>query len=484
MEFSELCNGFFQNQTTSCFPSNKSTASRKCGIAAALQDATNMLPEDGLNSKRRCKEGAAEKLRQQMQKCAPRGNPSAATPARSSSTDGKTALCTVATDQPTTGGFCWVYRHNKPLYNIGKESMQKYIERNTEWEVQKAFAINVMCTALSVCDKGIVEAAKLAADVTGFSAQVIRRWAASYFLLLPECAANLADIEDKDVENLLSSDRGHSSPYPNSLIHDEDFKDSARAFVRSNANKRGEAHDFASWVESKYSINITEETARLWLHTLGFSQRHHYKGVFFDGHEREDVVTYRKEFLDRLQELDRKTIMSDGMCPELEEGEKPLIRVVHDESTFYANADQSYYWCDGENQVLRQKSLGASIMVSDFIEEVGGYLHHGETEARLLLETNKDGYFDNEMFMNQVDKAVDILEEKYPHAQALFMFDNAPSHRKCPDNALNADHMNVNPGGKQPVMRDTIWNGKVQKMVLPDGRPKGMRMVLQERNRY
>ena len=130
MEFSELCYGSFQNQTISSSPSGKSMASRKHGIAAALQDATNMPPEDGLNSKRRCKEGATVKLRQQMQKCAPRGNPSAATPARSSSTDGKTALCTVTTDQPTTGGFCWVYRHNKPLYNIGKESMQKYIERN------------------------------------------------------------------------------------------------------------------------------------------------------------------------------------------------------------------------------------------------------------------------------------------------------------------------------------------------------------------
>ena len=70
---------------------------------------------------------------------------------------------------------------------------------------------------------------------------------------------------------------------------------------------------------------------------------------------------------------------------------------------------------------------------------------HGETEARLLLETNKDGYFNNEMFLNQVDKAVDIFEEKYPHAQTLSMFDNAQSHRKCLDNALNADHMNVNP---------------------------------------
>ena len=42
--------------------------------------------------------------------------------------------------------------------------------------------------------------------------------------------------------------------------------------------------------------------------------------------------------------------------------------------------------------------------------------------------------------------------------------------------------MNVHPGGKQPVMRDTLWNGKHQSMVLDDGRPKGMKLVLQERD--
>ena len=49
--------------------------------------------------------------------------------------------------------------------------------------------------------------------------------------------------------------------------------------------------------------------------------------------------------------------------------------------------------------------------------------------------------------------------------------------------------MNVNPGGKQPKMRSTIFNGQVQHMVFPDdysdsklqGKPKGMRIVLQER---
>ena len=50
-----------------------------------------------------------------------------------------------------------------------------------------------------------------------------------------------------------------------------------------------------------------------------------------------------------------------------------------------------------------------------------------------------------------------------------------------PPDGLNANNMNVYPGGKQPLMRDTEFNGVVQKMVLPDGTPKGMKMVLQER---
>lgn len=61
------------------------------------------------------------------------------------------------------------------------------------------------------------------------------------------------------------------------------------------------------------------------------------------------------------------------------------------------------------------------------------------------------------------------------------MCDNALSHRKMASDALNADRMNVGPGGKQPAMRDTIWGGKIQKMVDDNGIPKGMRAVLQKR---
>ena len=85
------------------------------------------------------------------------------------------------------------------------------------------------------------------------------------------------------------------------------------------------------------------------------------------------------------------------------------------------------------------------------------------------------------MFIAQVECAITIFERKFPDITGIFLFDNAPSHKKFDDNALNASNMNVYPGGKQPALRDVLWEGSVQKMTLPDGTPKGMKMVLQER---
>ena len=57
----------------------------------------------------------------------------------------------------------------------------------------------------------------------------------------------------------------------------------------------------------------------------------------------------------------------------------------------------------------------------------------------------------HDKLMKQVDRTVDIFESKYPFARALFLFDNAPSHRKMADNQLNADVMNVYPGREATI---------------------------------
>ena len=44
--------------------------------------------------------------------------------------------------------------------------------------------------------------------------------------------------------------------------------------------------------------------------------------------------------------------------------------------------------------------------------------------------------------------------------------------------------MNAKPGGKQALLRDTVWDGKVQRMVFSIGVPKGLIQVLKERGKY
>ena len=102
-------------------------------------------------------------------------------------------------------------------------------------------------------------------------------------------------------------------------------------------------------------------------------------------------------------------------------------------------------------------------MISDFIEEaMGDFLHHNDEKARKPVETQQDGYFNSEQFLEQVDTAIDIFEAKFPNSQGLFIFDNAPIHKKYPDDALNADRMNVRSGGKQPIMKDSFQRGSAK----------------------
>ncbi len=120
-------------------------------------------------------------------------------------------------------------------------------------------------------------------------------------------------------------------------------------------------------------------------------------------------------------------------------------------------------------------------MISDFVDEVNGFVRNVSDMARLSLETQRDGYFNNDQLLIQVAKTIKIFKETHPSSRGLFLFDNAPSHKKVADDSLNVDKMNVHPGGKQPVMRDSVWDGKSQRMVYPDGVPKGTTAILEER---
>ena len=97
-----------------------------------------------------------------------------------------------------------------------------------------------------------------------------------------------------------------------------------------------------------------------------------------------------------------------------------------------------------------------------------------------------DGYFTADHFCLQVAKAARIAAFKYPADKydIIFVFDQAKIHMTYDDDALVAHRMNVKPGGKAPIMRPSSLhtiNSAPQSMTLPDGHPKGLRMVLEER---
>lgn len=106
------------------------------------------------------------------------------------------------------------------------------------------------------------------------------------------------------------------------------------------------------------------------------------KGTFVDGHERPDVAEYREKFLRRMvglgflnpentpTEQAKNALPVDLNSPPPEAAEKTLV-LFHDESTFQANDDQPTLWAEKGTTVIRPKSKGSGIMVSDFVD---GYL--------------------------------------------------------------------------------------------------------------
>ena len=111
-------------------------------------------------------------------------------------------------------------------------------------------------------------------------------------------------------------------------------------------------------------------------------------------------------------------------------------------------------------------------------------------------------------FMDQMERAVTIagnvhffnyviiivlfslfiyIEIKYPKADGwrhVWVFDHSSCHAAMADDALDVNKMNVFPGGKQRIMRDTEYKGRVQQMYTVQGGQKvakGMKMVLEER---
>ena len=110
--------------------------------------------------------------------------------------------------------------------------------------------------------------------------------------------------------------------------------------------------------------------------------------MYIDGHERDDVVEYRKGFVECWKEYEKRFVIYDNNGNVLSTPTRfpvpqgvrfQLILVTHDESTFYENDRRKTIWMNNETKaVAEKKGEGQSIMASEFLTSEWGHLTNGD----------------------------------------------------------------------------------------------------------
>lgn len=288
------------------------------------------------------------------------------------------------------------------------------------------------CLQMIVWNKRkMIDASQRAAESQGFSekwgGRLVRRWVQKWV----------------DSQDLPTSSKGaHAKTF--SLLNDPAIRAELRSYVRSNkwcmnpeklsefsqekmipaAAKEYLNHitnveipkglkkymdlELFPWIHYKVGKGISLSTARRMLHREGFFYTEHKKSLYYDGHERPDVVKYRQEvFLPAMMEY-RKQLVEYKVDNLDEEVRKPvsnyverrLVLVPQDEMTTQANDGKRKSWVlDGEH-ALKKKGVGRGIHQSDVICSTVGWIK--EASQSMEYGKNYEGYWTGELFVKQV----------------------------------------------------------------------------------
>ena len=265
---------------------------------------------------------------------------------------------------------------------------------------------------------------------------------------------------------------------------------------------------------------IARSTAYLWLPRLGFHRHETRKGLYVDGHERPDVISYRQEvFLPLMKELLSYTVQYEEdeagtwhtIQPSLPTGVQLHVMYFHDESCFHGHDYKKRLWLADSQQKMPGKSKGRLIHISEFIGPEGRIRVPNDKgifipddlnlDARQTIYpgSNGDPWWDTKQLLVQVTRTLDIFEKKHPNCVAVLIFDQSSAHASHGEGALNAFAMNKSPGGVEKGKikaygRDTYFppectilelQGTIQVLwqLNKDGEkePKGVEQILIER---
>ncbi|PKK60049.1 hypothetical protein RhiirC2_719382 [Rhizophagus irregularis] len=170
---------------------------------------------------------------------------------------------------------------------------------------------------------------------------------------------------------------------------------------------------------------------------MGFTFSRYAKGMYVDSHERDDVIAYQKEFLETMERY-----------------QSLMLKFIGEE-------------CETQVNPELEETIGR-LKLSD--DDMDDSIPH---EARVIINPGKnfDEWWNIDKLIEQIKtRAIPIFEKTHPETVAVFAFDNSSSHIKLADDTLNAANMNLNSGGKQPIIYEKLCE-----------KPKGMKVILQER---
>ena len=317
------------------------------------------------------------------------------------------------------------------------------------------------------------------------------------------CILNWTNIYLETMELPVSFQGKHQKTV--SLLRDEDVVARVLQWLRESSKVNRCPEKLCVWINDvllpelvgSEVQSISVRRVRDLMNSLGYKYGVWKKGVYIDGHERDDVVQYRDAFLSRMIPLMDRMVWWDGdemehSLERLNIEDSQIVWVSHDESVYYSNDDGGKGWGSEEHPDIHKKGKGRCIMVSDFICPCHGRLRLDDKPIAEIIEPGKnhDGYWQAPDILRELElKALPAFEQMHPGASGLFVFDNSTNHGAYSNDALIATpgKMNLSSGGKVPAMRDTWFINAAgervsQRMVDDEGIPKGLKKILSERN--
>jgi hypothetical protein len=145
----------------------------------------------------------------------------------------------------------------------------------------------------------------------------------------------------------------------------------------------------------KIKKGISQNAATQWMINLGYRRQEYQKLLYFNGHERPDVVESRKKCIADFDSYQKRSRIygSDDLQdaawvdPETLGDMKETVFIYHDESTIHGKEKPKSTWLIPGTQEIQSKNAGRLIHISDFILETLGRLRLSEEQ---LLEANTD----------------------------------------------------------------------------------------------